>query len=116
MHSSPPYTEYISTRWYRSPECLLTDGHYSEKMDIWSIGCIIFELYTQYPLFPGKNELDQISTIFSILGSPSVALMYEFTKKSRREDYHFEPTTGIGLETLIPDAPEEFLDLLKKML
>jgi renal tumor antigen len=42
MHSSPPYTEYISTRWYRSPECLLTDGYYSEKMDIWSIGCILF--------------------------------------------------------------------------
>lgn len=75
-------------------------------MDIWSIGCILFELYTQYPLFPGKNEVDQISTIFSILGSPSVGLMYEFTKRSRRADYQFAASSGIGLETLIPDAPE----------
>lgn len=33
----------------------MTDGYYSEKMDIWSIGCVLFELFTQYPLFPGKN-------------------------------------------------------------
>lgn len=60
--------------------------------------------------------MDQISTIFSILGTPSVSLMYEFTKRSNRLDYNFEPTSGIGLDTLIPDAPEDFKNLLKKML
>lgn len=43
-------------------------------------------------------------------------LIYEFTKKSGRIDFNFEPTEGIGLETLIPDAPDDFMDLLKKML
>jgi renal tumor antigen len=37
-----PYTDYISTRWYRAPECLMTDGYYNEKMDIWGFGCVLF--------------------------------------------------------------------------
>lgn len=44
VYSKPPHTEYISTRWYRAPECLLTDGYYSLKMDIWSTGCVFFEI------------------------------------------------------------------------
>lgn len=43
---------------YRAPECLLTDGYYNEKMDIWGAGCVMFENLTSTPLFPGKNELD----------------------------------------------------------
>lgn len=46
IYSRPPYTEYISTRWYRSPECLLTGGFYGPKMDIWAAGCVFFELLT----------------------------------------------------------------------
>ena len=56
MYSKPPFTEYISTRWYRSPECLLTDGYYNYKMDIWGLGCVFFELLTLTPLFPGDDE------------------------------------------------------------
>lgn len=41
-HSPAPYTDYISTRWYRAPECLMTDGYYNEKMDIWGFGCVLF--------------------------------------------------------------------------
>lgn len=44
VYSKPPHTEYISTRWYRAPECLLTDGYYSFKMDMWSAGCVFFEI------------------------------------------------------------------------
>ncbi|ELU03478.1 hypothetical protein CAPTEDRAFT_192643 [Capitella teleta] len=47
IHSKQPYTEYISTRWYRAPECLLTDGYYSYKMDVWSVGCVFFEILTK---------------------------------------------------------------------
>ena len=85
-------------------------------MDIWSIGCILFELYTQYPLFPGKNEVDQISTIFAILGTPEPKILVDYTRKSSRMQEHIEKVSGIGLEALIPDAPEDFMNLLKKML
>lgn len=44
VYSKYPYTEYISTRWYRAPECLLTDGHYDHRMDMWSVGCVMCEL------------------------------------------------------------------------
>ena len=49
---------YISTRWYRAPECLLTDGYYDYKMDLWGVGCVMFEIIALFPLFPGNNELD----------------------------------------------------------
>lgn len=49
VYSKPPHTEYISTRWYRAPECLLTDGYYSLKMDIWSAGCVFFEIMRCFP-------------------------------------------------------------------
>ena len=58
IYSKPPFTEYISTRWYRPPECLLTDGYYNHKMDYWGIGCVFYEVLTLSPLFPGTNELD----------------------------------------------------------
>lgn len=85
-------------------------------MDVWSVGCILFELYTQYPLFPGKSEVDQISTIFAIMGTPEPRVMADYSRKSSRLHEHIEKITGIGIETLIPDAPEDFLNLLKRML
>mmetsp|Transcript_14604 Transcript_14604/g.51980 ORF Transcript_14604/g.51980 Transcript_14604/m.51980 type:complete len:286 (-) Transcript_14604:683-1540(-) len=67
IYSKQPYTEYISTRWYRAPECLLTDGYYGPEMDIWGAGCVFFEISSLYPLFPGTNELDQINRIHKVL-------------------------------------------------
>jgi renal tumor antigen len=73
-----PYTEYISTRWYRAPECLLTDGYYGHKMDIWGVGCVMFEVLALFPLFPGSDETDQIARIHKIMGTPppSVRLLF----------------------------------------
>jgi len=45
INSMPPYTEYISTRWYRAPECVLRSRSYSFKVDIFAVGCIMAELY-----------------------------------------------------------------------
>jgi len=81
VYSKQPYTEYISTRWYRAPECLLTDGYYDHKMDMWSVGCVFFEVMTLRPLFPGSNELDQVSKIHDVLGSPSGSLLLKFKKQ-----------------------------------
>lgn len=65
-----PYTEYISTRWYRAPECLLTDGYYGPEMDIWGAGCVMFEISCLFPLAPGENEVDQIKRIHNVFGTP----------------------------------------------
>ena len=47
IRSSPPYTDYVSTRWYRAPEVLLRSTNYSSPIDVWAVGCIMAELYTR---------------------------------------------------------------------
>ena len=64
-----PLTEYISTRWYRAPEVLLHSPRYGPAIDIFAAGCVMAELVTLTPLFPGTSELDQIYKIFSVLGN-----------------------------------------------
>ena len=64
-------TEYVCTRWYRSPECVLRADYYNETSDIWALGCIMAELYRLGPIFTGENEFDQINQIFKILGTPT---------------------------------------------
>ena len=71
IHSSPPYTDYISTRWYRAPELLLRSNNYNASVDMFAAGCILAELYNMRPLFPGSTEVDQLYKICSVIGSPS---------------------------------------------
>ncbi|XP_023263235.1 MAPK/MAK/MRK overlapping kinase isoform X3 [Seriola lalandi dorsalis] len=85
VYSKPPHTEYISTRWYRAPECLLTDGYYSLKMDIWSAGCVFFEIMSLNPLFPGSNELDQVAKIHDVLGTPDQSLLQKFKQLAEKK-------------------------------
>jgi p38 MAP kinase len=63
-------TGYVSTRYYRAPEVMLTWGRYNEKVDIWSAGCIFAEMILGRPIFPGKNHIDQFCVIVKQLGSP----------------------------------------------
>jgi renal tumor antigen len=116
VNSKHPYTEYISTRWYRSPECLLTDGYYGAKMDLWGVGCVWFEVLALYPLFPGKNELDQVKKIHNVLGTPSVEKFQEFQKHATHMEIKFAQKEGSGIDSLIPHVSEQCRDLIKKLL
>ncbi|KAE8123954.1 hypothetical protein FH972_018867 [Carpinus fangiana] len=73
QYGSPlkPYTPVVVTLWYRAPELLLGTKQYSTAIDMWSVGCIMAELVAKEPLFPGKNEVDQLGKIFQILGAPN---------------------------------------------
>ena len=53
IDSRPPFTDYVSTRWYRAPEILLRDTMYNAPIDIFAMGAIMAELFTMRPLFPG---------------------------------------------------------------
>ncbi|CBH15863.1 mitogen-activated protein kinase 1, putative [Trypanosoma equiperdum] len=64
-------TEYIATRWYRSPEVLVKSTCYTTAMDMWAVGCILGELFTGSPLFTGNSTLHQIGLIVAALGEPS---------------------------------------------
>ena len=62
-------TDYVATRWYRSPELLLSNGIYGPEVDYWAIGCIMGELADGNPMFPGENEVDQLDCIIKVLGN-----------------------------------------------
>lgn len=71
---------YIQSRFYRSPEVIL-GLDYNTAIDMWSLGCILIELYTGYPLFPGENEQDQLHCIMEVCGLPPSHIL---TKATRR--------------------------------
>ena len=63
------YTDYVATRWYRSPELLVGDTMYGPPVDIWAIGCLFGELLTGQPIWPGKSDVDQLYLIQKSLGT-----------------------------------------------
>ena len=73
-------TDYVATRWYRSPELLLSGGIYGPDVDYWAVGCIMGELADGNPMFPGENETDQINCIIKILGNLPEELVNMFYK------------------------------------
>uniref|UniRef100_A0A3P9M5T1 dual-specificity kinase n=1 Tax=Oryzias latipes TaxID=8090 RepID=A0A3P9M5T1_ORYLA len=76
---------YIQSRFYRSPEVIL--GHpYSMAIDMWSLGCILAELHTGYPLFPGESEVEQIACIMEVLGMPP----NDFVQSASRRKLFFD--------------------------
>jgi dual specificity tyrosine-phosphorylation-regulated kinase 2/3/4 len=60
---------YIQSRYYRSPEIVLMKP-YDHKIDVWSLGCLIYEIYTGTPLFPSRTEDEQMQMLLSTLGVP----------------------------------------------
>ena len=72
------YTNEVVTIWYRCPELLLGTTHYGSKVDIWSLGCIMAELYLKKPIFPGESEKDQLATIKNVLQLPHSCLFNLF--------------------------------------
>ncbi len=75
---------YIQSRFYRSPEVIL-GMNYHMAIDMWSLGCIMAELYTGFPIFPGENEQEQLSCIMEVLGVPEK----EFINRSSRKRLFF---------------------------
>lgn len=117
IYSRQPFTEYISTRWYRAPECLLTDGYYGFKMDLFAAGCVWFEIVALFPLFPGQNEMDQIQKIHNVLGTPSPDLLAsKFKRNASHMDFNFPEKKGTGIERFIPHAEAECVELMQKLL
>lgn len=113
----PQMTGYVSTRYYRAPEIMLTWQKYDIEVDIWSTGCIFAEMFEGKPLFPGKDHVHQFSIITDLLGSPpndvidticSANTLKFVTSLPHRDPIPFTER----FKTMEPDA----IDLLNKML
>lgn len=66
------YTNRVITIWYRPPELLLGATHYGQEVDIWSVGCLLIELYSKVAAFQGFDEVGQLCKIFNVMGTPSI--------------------------------------------
>ncbi|KPI84240.1 mitogen-activated protein kinase (MPK9) [Leptomonas seymouri] len=116
IRSRPPFTEYVSTRWYRAPELVLHSTHYNSPIDIWACAVIFAELYLCRPLFPGTSESDQLFKICSVLGSPAPSEWDEGYQLARRMTMRFPTVAPTPLRQILSTAPPAAVDLMEQML
>lgn len=111
------YSKEIVTLWYRAPEIIMGSREYGIGVDIWSLGCIFAELFLKKPLFMGDCQIQQLFTIFNVLGSPDENNCGEL-KNSPDFSNKFPKFKGKGLTELmkIQGFDSSALDLLEKML
>jgi len=117
IRSVPPYTEYVSTRYYRAPECILQFTNYNSPIDIWGLGCIMAEMYLHpQPLFCGSNEKEVLFKICSVLGTPTYDTWNDGIQQANIVGIKFPTNPGIDLEKIITGASSEAIDLIRQML
>lgn len=109
------FTEYVCTRWYRAPEVMLTYGSYNKAIDIWSVGCILAEMISSRPIFPGKHPCHQMDLIFDVLGTQH-DLDWIVNDNVRSYIQKFPLKEKMSWKTLYPNANDEALHLLDRML
>lgn len=115
---------YIQSRFYRAPEIILGIP-YTPAIDMWSLGCILVELLTGHPLWPGESELDQLIHIISTLGMPNEEVLKMSTRKVLFFDGGVLKTNKLMngktispgkncLNEIVQDADTDFLDFVQK--
>jgi len=114
IRARPPFTDYVSTRWYRAPEVLLRNPRYNSPVDVWACGGIMAELYTLRPLFPGASESDQLYKICTVLGTPKQDQWAEGHKLAAKIGYRWPTMVPTNLSVLVPNASPEALALMEK--
>lgn len=110
-------TEYVATRWYRAPEIMLSFKMYTKAIDIWAVGCILAELLTGRPLFPGRDYSHQLDLILDVIGTPSLDEFYAITSRRSRDYIRALPIRKKRpFPTLFPHASTDAIDFLSKTL
>ncbi|KAK2441646.1 Cyclin-dependent kinase C-2, variant 2 [Trifolium repens] len=109
-------TNRVITLWYRPPELLLGTTRYGPAVDMWSVGCIFAELLHGKPIFPGKDEPEQLNKIFELCGAPDEANWPGVTKTPWYNQ--FKPTRPMKrrLREVFRHFDRHALELLEKML
>ncbi|EIN08340.1 CMGC/MAPK protein kinase [Punctularia strigosozonata HHB-11173 SS5] len=110
-------TEYVATRWYRAPEIMLTFKQYTKAIDVWSVGCILAEMLSGKPLFPGRDYHHQLTLILDVLGTPTLDEFYAITTRRSRDYIRALPfRKKRPFAQLFPNASKEAVDFLTKTL
>uniref|UniRef100_A0A7S2V2D6 Mitogen-activated protein kinase n=1 Tax=Fibrocapsa japonica TaxID=94617 RepID=A0A7S2V2D6_9STRA len=111
---SPVLTDYVATRWYRAPEILLGSTRYTKGVDFWAVGCILGEMISGRPIFPGTSTMNQLEKIIEVTGRPSSedveSIRSPFAATMLES---IPPTTQTSLEELFSQASQEALDFIQ---
>merc|ERR1719296_148994 len=112
--TNPVLTDYVATRWYRAPEILLGSTSYTKGVDLWSVGCILGELLSGKPIFPGTSTMNQLDRIMEVTGRPSPedieAIKSPFAATMLES---LSATQPRPLNEMFPTASYEALDLMR---
>ncbi|KAL5597585.1 hypothetical protein FOVSG1_002716 [Fusarium oxysporum f. sp. vasinfectum] len=109
------FSNEVVTLWYRAPDVLLGSRTYNTSIDIWSAGCIMAEMFTGRPLFPGTTNEDQIIRIFRIMGTPTERTWPGITQfPEYKPTFHMYATQD--LRNILPAIDPNGIDLLQRML
>lgn len=109
------FSNEVVTLWYRAPDVLLGSRTYNTSIDIWSAGCIMAEMYTGRPLFPGTTNEDQLVRIFRIMGTPSERTWPGISQFSEYKQ-NFQMYATQDLRVILPQIDPSGIDLLQRML
>lgn len=113
----PTMTDYVATRWYRSPEILLGSTRYTTGTDIWSMGCILGEMLSGRPIFRGSSSMNQLEVISQTLGPPTLSDVRALASPYARNMLKPQGSLSIKpLVSIVPKASKSALGLLAKML
>ncbi|XP_052248155.1 cyclin-dependent kinase 12-like isoform X2 [Dreissena polymorpha] len=110
------YTNKVITLWYRPPELLLGEERYGPSIDIWSIGCILGELFTKKPIFQAQQELAQLELISKTCGSPCPAVWPDVIKLPLFHTFKPKKQYRRRLREEFSFLPKQALDLMDNML
>jgi len=110
-------TRYVVTRWYRAPEVLLSSSSYEGAIDVWSVGCIMAELFGRTPIFQGRDYMHQLAIIVEALGTPSEEdTRFVENEAAVRYIRGLPHSAGVNFSQKYADATPDAIDLLKRML
>jgi serine/threonine protein kinase len=119
-NSLNPMTEYVVTRWYRCPELLLAPTRpYTAAIDLWSVGCILVELLSRTPLFPGKSHTNQVQLIMDIKGyEAGNTSAFGFPLSDEAQSFLSRKCTASpkSLRQLYPKVSPEALEMCEKFI
>uniref|UniRef100_A0A672P9N8 Serine/threonine-protein kinase NLK n=1 Tax=Sinocyclocheilus grahami TaxID=75366 RepID=A0A672P9N8_SINGR len=118
LDESRHMTQEVVTQYYRAPEILMGSRHYSNAIDIWSVGCIFAELLGRRILFQAQSPIQQLDLITDLLGTPSLEAMRTACEGARAHILrgpHKQPSLPV-LYTLSSQATHEAVHLLCRML
>lgn len=109
------FSNEVVTLWYRAPDVLLGSRTYSTSIDIWSVGCIMAEMYTGRPLFPGSTNEDELLKIFRLMGTPTEQSwpgISQYTEYKTTWPYYVSQQ----LSAILPMMDHLAIDLLQRLL